>query len=221
MSERVPTVMVGDWNLTPATVSDIADAIGGRLVMGRGPDHAVVRGCRVVGVTRVRDKHGSDHHHPIVLDLEVGGHALRILYWNVYGGNSAAQVRPQLARLIDEWRPTVVQLSEAYKLRQVLATVPGYKRFQGPNVREGADVAMLVRSNVKVLRKGTLRMRRSWVGPLTKNRRGPRRYKRMRLQLAPGVRVRVLGVHFPPGPRVNAAAVAESRQRVISWANAS
>lgn len=211
-------VMVGDWNLVLGDVAAIAAEVGGRAVPGRGVDHAIVRRLHVVKVTRVRDKHGSDHHHPIVLDLQTAqGQRLRILYWNVYGGNTAAEVQPQLARLIDTYRPHIVQLSEAYKLRRVLAAVPGYKRYQGFNIGEGAEVAILVRRSIVVRGDGVLRMRLGWTGPLTGRRRGPRRYRRVRVQLAPGVVVRVLGVHFPPGPRMNAAAVHESTDRVIRW----
>lgn len=219
MTRGIPMVMLGDWNLDLARIGKLARQLGAELVPGRHPDHALVRDFQVCRIVRARSRHGSDHHHPIVLTVELrGGELVTFLYWNVYVGQAPKDVAVELAKLIDAHAPHVVQLSEAYRCRRVLGQVPGYRRLQGLNIGEGADVALLVRRDVRVVRQGTMVMRLGWVGPHGK-RRTPRIYRAALLELRTGARMRVLGIHLPPGAGVNAPAVAESLRRLARWGN--
>lgn len=219
---RLPSVAVGDWNLSAELVEQLATKAGAQLVLGRAVDHGVASDDVVVHGVRRRTMPGSDHA-AILLDLSVAGDRFRVLWWNVYVGQAPAAVLRAVCELVDEWQPHVVALGEAYRCRRELARVPGYRRHQarpGKGWRsEAAELALLVRRDVRVLRSDRLLMAWDWTGPVHGNRHGPRHYRRARLQLPGGAVVRLLAVHLPTGgyDGRNDDAVRESVGRIVEW----
>lgn len=212
------TVILGDWNLSAAEVGSLAREIGGQLAKGRGPDHAIVRGAAVRSVRRL-GKHGSDAHEAILYTLDVDGTTVRILGWNVWVGQKPAAVKKSLERLIDAHDPDVVMLNEAYRCTYVLRELGGFRVYQGRDVGEGADVAVLVRRRHEVVNDGRLQMQQRWEVVSHDKVRAGREYQFVRLVLnGDGPTLRLLDIHFPTDNPVNAAAASESRDRVIRWA---
>ncbi len=210
-------VAVGDWNLGPYALGQIASP-GGKVVTGHKVDNALTYG-RII-TTDVLDLgawRGSDHH-AIAYRFKVGGASLRVLAWNVYVGNPPDRVRAELGRLLLERKPAVVVLNEAYRLGPL--SVAGYDtfhRFPG----ERADTAVLVRDDVEVGRVRWVRMTEPWRGPIHGDLHAPRQYVSVRL-LWGGHPVRLLGVHLPTGgpDGPNAAAVRESMTEIRGWLHA-
>lgn len=205
-------VVVGDWNGTYGDVDALAAAIEGTTMRGHSVDYAVGRGAVPIRRLVIR-AHGSDHN-PILYTFKLSdGSAFTVLSWNVDQGQSPASVLTAVASLVDRFQPDVVQLSEAYRCRKVLRRIPGYKRYQGLNVGEGADVAVLVRRNIPVRAAWAMRMHEPWS---YKGRpRRPRVYRVVRL-VPHGHVVRFLGVHLPT--RNSEDAQAESYRRIRRWA---
>lgn len=214
---RIPSLVVGDFNLSAALVGKLAKRVGGELVVGHGVDHAIALDMRVERVLRNLPRAGSDHG-PILVDLTIDGERVRVLWWNVYVGQEPAAVLRAVCELADRWQPHVIALGEAYRCRSVLGRVPAYRRHQG---RRGEAVAMavLVRHDVKILRRGWLDMLRAWIGPKHGHHHGPRSFPRLRLELPAGAVFRLLPVHFPTGgyDGPNAAAVLEAAAAVVDW----
>lgn len=218
MSTRhVATAVAGDFNLPAEKVADIADLIDGDLGRGHGPDHIVVTGARVVAVHRL-GKNGSDAHEALLYVLDVDGVEARLLAWNVWVGQKPPAVLETLRELTKVHRPDVIVLNEAYRLTGVLPRLRRYEVHQGPNVDEGADVAILVQRRHTIRRRGVLRMREQWT-VVSKNRtRAPREYPFLRVRLAGGPVLRVLGIHYPTEHPTNETAGRESITRTIRWA---
>ena len=134
---------------------------------------------------------------------------LRILVANI----ESARTRPELAILIDQHRPDVVIVLQAYRARVWLNGIPGYQNWQYRGV-EASGIAVLVGSTIKLKRRRALRMTRPWIGPKAGHKHRPRTYPRLRLQKA-GHWVRLLPVHLPT--HNNPAAQAESLAAVRRW----
>lgn len=217
-----PVFAPGDWNLGTYDVEQIAARIGGELVTGRGPDHAIARGVKVGKVTRL-NKYGSDHH-AILFDLHLPtGENLRVLWWNVYVGSAPEHVLEVLQELQHKHQPHIIALCEAYRLRGL--PLAGYRLIQGHRApglaeTEAADVALMIRRDLALLNTGRVAMRLRWTGPVHDKPRGPRRYVRARVRTKRGFVLRVLAVHMPTGglDGPNAAAVHESINRIVRWA---
>lgn len=216
---RLPSLVIGDFNLPAEVVGKLAKRAGGALVVGHGVDHAITLGAHLERVLRNLPRAGSDHA-PLLLDLTVDGERVSVLWWNVYVGQEPTAVLRAVCHLADRWQPHVIALGEAYRCRSVLGRVPGYRRHQG---RRGESVAMaaLVRRDVKILRHGWLDMLRAWIGPKLGRRHDPRSFPRLRLELPSGAVFRILPVHFPTGGYTgrNADAVIEAAAAVVDWAS--
>jgi len=217
VKRHVITCSVGDWNLGISEMSVLAARAGGRYYHGSGPDGAIVTGADRV-VTKTLGKYGSDHHHANLFTLHHGDHAVKVIGWNPWMGQRPDSVRKGLLEMIREYQPDVFALQEAYRLRQVLTTIPGYRRHQGLNVGEGADCALLLRRRHAVVNDGVLVMRKGWEVARYDKTRAPRQYPydRLRISKAP-IALRVLDAHFPTATSANAAAVRESADRVVRW----
>ena len=116
----------------------------------------------------------------------------------------------------------MIGLQEAYRCREVLADLGrehGYDVVQGENVGEGADCAVLVRTDAPVVRRGLARMRERWIGPKHHLPKQPRVFPRARARLFDDVELRVMSAHpatgGPHGP--NGASVRESLTRIAHW----
>lgn len=214
-----PRLILGDWNLSFADVQALAKQMGGKAVRGKGPDHAIVIGGQPVSV-RVLGKHGSDAHHAVLFDFDFdsGYRDVRVLLWNVWVGQHPGSVRRSLRRLTRKHRPDVVVLNEAYRCGHVLQKIPGYSVYQGPNVGEGADVAVLVADRYKVRKSRALKMRETWTVVSKGRRKSPREYRIVRVKLDHALVLPILGIHGPTDNPINAAAVDESSRRVVRWA---
>lgn len=215
-----PRLILGDWNLTFPEVQALATSMGGKAVRGKGPDHAIVIGGEPVSV-RVLGKHGSDAHHAILFDLDFdsGYRDVRALLWNVWVGQHPGSVRRSLRRLTRKHKPDVVVLNEAYRCGHVLQKIPGYSVFQGPNVGEGADVAVLAANRHEVRRTRVLKMAETWTVVSKARLKSPREYRAVRVKLHRDLVLPVLGIHGPTQHAINAAAVDESSRRVVRWAS--
>lgn len=210
-------VIVGDFNLDAEQVEALAKQLGGRLAKGRGPDHAIIIGAELLSVRRL-GRHGSDHHEAILYNLAVDGKRRRVLSWNVWEGQAPGAVLRTLKQLVRSHDPDVIVLQEAYRLTDVLRELDGYWVHQGPNVGEGADVAVLVSREHEVANDGVLKMSKPWTVVSHDKVRDPREYPFVRVRFDDGSTLRVLGYHGPTKHAVNAAAVDESIDHITSWA---
>lgn len=217
MKRRVITTSQGDWNLSVSEVAAIASRVGGRYYHGSGPDGAVVTGAERVRVTTL-GKYGSDAHHANLFELFYGDHVVKTITWNPWMGQKPDSVRKGLMAMIEEHQPDVITMQEAYRLRRMLRTIPGYRRHQGLNVGEGADCAILLRRKHAVVNDGVLVMKQMWTVARYNKVRAPRQYPydRVRIKGTP-ITLRVLDVHFPTATGANAGAVKESADRVVRW----
>lgn len=214
-----PVVIVGDWNTSAGELDDlIAARIDGEVVVGRGPDHAVIRGVQHVRTRRLPKGRHADHH-PILYKFRVEGEVVKVLAWNVHQGHPPAALAGRLEHLAARFHPDVFVLNEAYWHRKVLRRIGGYRRYQGLNIGEGADVALLVRRDRKVTHEGVVSMRSAWMVVRYARWRKARVYRRARIRLARGLHLRLLGIHAPTDAPVNTPARRESDDRIVSWAN--
>jgi exonuclease III len=143
---------------------------------------------------------------------------MRILAWNVYIDNDPQSVGQTVAGWLEQYKPEVVVLNEATRCWKVLSRAArgnGYRHYQGVT-GQAAGIAVLVRSDVAVVRRREAVMRRWWRGPIHGWRQKPRRYPYLRLRLPGGRVVRLMALHFPTGG-ANAPAVAESLDRTRVW----
>jgi hypothetical protein len=120
----------------------------------------------------------------------------------VFLGNMGSKDRVgRLLTVLEQHKPDVAVLSEAYHLRDDLAEIPGYTRVQysakhGP---EAPDVAVLVRHGVRIKRRALRKMLEAWWGPFTGKRRAPRRGVVVVLVLQDGTKWPMLAGHGPSG----------------------
>lgn len=222
MSRELPAILAGDWNLPHGEVTDLARQLGAELVPGRTVDHVLLigAGIKLRKVRRDLPKHGSDHE-PLLVDLELAGEALRLIWWNVYVGQHPHRVALAVAQLL-RLDPHVVALGEAYRCRTELADLArmaGYRLLQGRR-GEGADLAVLVRNDLQLAgRPRRAKLRSSWIGPVHGTVKAPREFPRLRLRTPGGQLFRLLVVHLPTGGYAgrNASAVREAVDRIRRW----
>lgn len=209
----------GDSNMSHASWAQLAREVDAVPRDGHGVDRGMVRGCTVVKVLNL-GRHGSDTHDALLWVLRLpSGDVVRILAWNVWRGQDPLDVQVEVATMIDHQQPHVVFLFEAYRCRDALGTIPGYRRFQGRGIGEAAACAALVRRDVTVLRGGWLRMSHPWHGPKHGRRHDGRVWPRLRLRFKRGGVLRALGVHLATErPAGNAPAVDEQRDALVRWA---
>lgn len=224
MSRQVPALVPGDWNLPRETVAELARRVSGQLVQGRGVDHVLLAGddVRLRRVRRDLPAHGSDHD-PLLVDLDLAGELVRLLWWNVYVGQPPERVAQALTEFLALSSPHVVALAEAYRCRPELAKLArraGYRLVQSRRRGEPCNLAVLVRDDLRILRRGRAKMRTAWIGPVHGLRKSPREFPRLVLRTPGGVRFRLLAVHLPTGGTEgrNAEAVREAVERIARWA---
>lgn len=133
---------------------------------------------------------------------------------------------PELAEQIRRRKPKAVVVTEAYRARKFLRSIPGY-RLRQANRRHGAEapgVAVLVRRRIPIKWERLVKMRRRWWGPFTGRGRAPRVYRKMTLRTG-RTPWPLLALHLPPGgPRGgvriggrNAGSWMESATYVTRW----
>lgn len=228
MTERRPSgppaFVVADWNLPLSAVEKIATRVRGKVMVGKGVNHAVVIGAKPIMVRRLGLR-GSDHEAILFTIALEDGTRVRVLWWNVYVGQEPTDVLRQVATMADDHQPHLIALCEAYRCRSVLAQVPAYKRLQGVHLgstqTENSDVALLVRRDVKIRSEAATRMHVPWIGPKHNLKRSPRVYRRGWFEFPDGGELRFLAAHLPtggPDHDRNGPAVRESVSRIIRWA---
>lgn len=136
---------------------------------------------------------------------------------NVMTANIASRKRvPELPEVLDERKPDVAFISEAYFAREFLKSIKGYRSYQYKVIdhgEESTDIAVLVRRGVKVSRRRALKMAQAWVSPKGRARTG-RVYPSLNLKTG-GFTWRGLGLHFPTVG--NGRAQHESEKAVAKW----
>lgn len=141
---------------------------------------------------------------------------MKILYWNVYIGQSPANVLDDLIFFAKTYKPEIIGLGEATKAYKITDEVPGYRRIHLAPVRqrgnENADTAVLVRHDVRIIRKRYWRMTLSWVVPGRTVRHTPRVYIVVRVKDKAGKSWRVAVGHWPFG-----RAQEETKRKVRRW----
>lgn len=213
-----PLAIFADWNLPLDDVRGLAQRIEGHVLPGSGVDHGVVREMKSIGKVNL-GKRGSDHHDALMWDLMVRGEFFRTIWWNVYVGNNPDNVGDQVRNLAASFKPDVIGLCEAYRCRGELRKVKGYVLYQGLNVGEGADIAVLVRKDRVVLHDRVLKMLATWIGPVHNVVKRPREYRVVRLRIAK-VPIRYVAAHLPTGgyDGRNSKSVKETVARLIRFA---
>lgn len=223
------TLAFGDTNLDRPEVLGLADLAEAVWLPGYPPDHGMARGPIDLSSRRaeVLGRLGSDAHHALIYRLHIAGEVdpFVVLVWNVWVGQRAETVRGTLGDLQRGLGPfDAIVLLEAYRLRDMLegfAAARGYWHQQSPTGTEGAGVALLVRKakGRKLIGRGFLRCREPWIGPKEGRRHDPREWPRLRVRLASGRRVRLIGWHGvtggPSGP--NGEAVREGIRKLAAW----
>ena len=144
---------------------------------------------------------------------------LDIVTWNVCVENEAERIREGLAELAKS-RPHVIVLQECYRFRPHL---PGYTTYQLPArpnadgvVSEDADVAVLIRDDVKVRRHKVVRMKHTWRGPKAGKRHAPRVFHTFVLAVEGTVWKLGAGHWVYPTPE-NRPAVDEHKRWLSRW----
>jgi len=221
----MPMGMGGDTNLPPGVFDDLAEEVGAPPSVGHNIDRAIFRGCKVVSVLPL-PRAGSDHHAVLVIVRLPSGDIVRILMWNVWAGHFPNHVYDSLVEMIADHDPHIIQLSEAYRLAGVLASLHRYQVFQLEPQDTKADVderpacVTLVRDDVKVLRHGWVHNLRWWKGPKHDLSHNGRIWPFLRLRFRHGGRLRWLGLHLSTGgvDGPNREAVAEQIGNATTWA---
>lgn len=141
-----------------------------------------------------------------------------ILAWNVYIGNKPEVVRTNLERLLEAHNPEFAILMEASRVKGHLGGL-GYDVVQFkprpliPGNQPGqANIAILVRTDLDLIRRGALRMSKFWVGPKHGWPQDPRVYRWVKTRKVKKI-WKVGGAHTPFGT----AARTESRFRLVRW----
>lgn len=136
--------------------------------------------------------------------------------------NIGSRSDPDLGPMIDQRKPQVMVVSEAYFARtklQSLATKYGYrlKMYTEADGHEARDVALLIRNNVTIKSVTLMKMNDSW--SYNGKTREPRRYP-VAVVTYLGKTWNVIGVHYPTGGPGggNKAAWNESKTRVQAYA---
>lgn len=149
-------------------------------------------------------------------------HFITVLAWNVYIGNLPGKVRAQLAKWIDDHSPHVIILMEATRMYGHLDGL-GYRviQFRPRRMRPGnqpatANIAIMVRRDLRILRTAALWMTVFWLGPKHGWPQDPRVYRFVKVRrggLLRGKTWRLGGAHTPFGKEARV----ESRVRLVRW----
>lgn len=148
-----------------------------------------------------------------------------ILAWNIYIGNKPDEILPRVEELLKQHNPEVAVLMEATRVvRQLPEYVDhinglGYDVVQFkprpliPGNQPGqANIAILVRTDLDLIRRGALRMSKFWIGPKHGWPQDPRVYRWVKTRKVKKI-WKVGGAHTPFGT----AARTESRFRLVRW----
>lgn len=145
---------------------------------------------------------------------------LRVLSWNVYIGNAPSKVRMNLSPMLNTHKPEVCALMEASKMYGHLNML-GYKVVQlkprplKPGNQPGqGNIAILVRNDVKIKRRLTLKMLTFWSGPIHGLPQDPRVYRWVKIKHG-GKTWKIGAAHQPFGIRARA----ESVRKLVGWFN--
>lgn len=148
--------------------------------------------------------------------------ALCVISWNVFTGHKPADVRREVEGMIKDHDPDVIALMEATHLKGRLDGL-GYRVFQGSpkpkrrgNISGGAEIALLIRNNLRVTGNGILEMTTFWKGPKHGYPQDPRSYPWVRLRRN-GVVWKIGCAHTPFGHD----AQVESKHRLVRWVKTS
>lgn len=146
---------------------------------------------------------------------------MSIIGWNVWVGANHRRIRIQLFQWIKEFNPEIFVLIEAKNLYGHLEGL-GYQVVQmksspkRPGNEPGdANVAILVRNDVKLKRSFAQRMKTFWIGPKHGWKQDPR-INRWVLVKKPGKGQKtwkIGGAHTPFGEKARS----ESRRRLVKW----
>lgn len=104
---------------------------------------------------------------------------LSIVFWNIWVGHRITHVRAQLRAIRDLRNPEIIGLMEAAHMYGHLGGL-GYRVFQVRRksrrgyVSEAANSAILVRNDVKVVRRWFLILKLVWKGPKLGKKHDPR-----------------------------------------------
>lgn len=142
----------------------------------------------------------------------------RVLTWNVFEKHKPSDVDAALTQWVIRYMPDVIVLQEAKNLYGKLS-IPGYRILQAkPKARkrgrasESANIAILVRGDLKVSKWLPLIMAKVWRGPKAGILHDPRTYRW--IIVTKGAKAwKVGGFHFPY-PR---EAQGESAKAVRNW----
>lgn len=145
---------------------------------------------------------------------------IRLLAWNVYIGNPPEKVLRSLRRLLNTHHPHVVVLMEASRLYGQMTGL-GYQVVQmKPRARKPGNqsatgnIAILIRNDVRILRRLVLWMTVFWTGPVHGWPQDPRVYRWVRIKWMGRV-WKIGGAHHPFGKEARA----ESVRKLVNWLN--
>lgn len=143
-----------------------------------------------------------------VIDLETIQHNVNIM-------QDPKDVRRQLISDITKYNPDAFVLFEARRLAGHLEDL-GYDviQFEAKNQASG-NVAILVRKNLVLAKKGTLRMKRLWRGPKLGIMQDPRIYRFVKIKKG-GVTWKLGGFHYPFGARPRRESILATRAWFLS-----
>lgn len=144
--------------------------------------------------------------------------SLKILAWNVYIGNHPSAVRSHLNDILVAHNPEVAGLMEATRMYHHLGGM-GYQVVQlRPRPRRlgnqpaDADIAIMVRNDVEIIKRGALRLLTFWKGPVHGLPQDPKIYRFVKVKYRN--QIWKIGVaHTPFGIKARA----ESRIRLVRW----
>lgn len=145
---------------------------------------------------------------------------LDVLSWNVYIGNTPEKVRLNLSPMLSTYKPEVCALMEASKMYGHLGAL-GYKVVQlkprplRPGSQPGqGNIAILVRNDVKIKQRFSLRMLTFWLGPKHGLPQDPRVYRWVKIVWKDKT-WKIGAAHQPFG----VTARLESVRKLIGWFN--
>lgn len=141
-----------------------------------------------------------------------------IIAWNIYVGTGVGAARSTLRAFIKSKNPHVIALMEATNLFGDLEGM-GYKVIQlkaSPkrpgNIPNDANIALLVRDDLKIVKSFIHRMTEFWRGPKHGFAQDPRVYRSVKVKFA-GRKIRILCAHTPFGTYARA----ESANFLVRW----
>lgn len=146
---------------------------------------------------------------------------LSIVFWNIWVGHKAAHVRSQILEIRRLRNPEVIGLMEAAHMYGHLEGL-GYRVFQVRRksrrgyVSEAANSAILVRDDVKVVRRWFLILKLVWKGPKLGKKHDPRWFPVVLVKHARRVWKTAPACHLPFGSAQRAEADRGLR-RLLKW----